>query len=174
MMSFRERMEYLEELKRKTVTMKHPNGTYVCVKVSAETAKQLDKWSSSNNIPNPIAAKDFHTTIVYSRRGIPAVQQYNINLPINATIDGWKIFPSQNGKKCLVAVVKSQELVDHHETIHARYGASYDYPDYIPHITFSYDYTASKVPSSVPDVQVVYDRKNIEPLDPEFTSAKDD
>lgn len=174
MMSFRERMEYLEEVKRKNSKMRHPDGTYVAVKVSKPTQKVLDAWSKEHNIPNPIDPKDFHTTIAYSRKGIPDVVDHEMKLPIKAKIKEWKIFPSANGKRCLVAVVNSPELEDHHEVIHATYGATYDYPDYIPHITFSYDYGSGKVPTDIPDVEIVYDRKQIEPLDPEFTSAKED
>lgn len=174
-MTFRERMEYLEEVKRKNKAMKHPNGTYVSVKLSKASREALDKWSTEHNIPNPINPKDFHTTIVYSRKGVPEVVNYNIDLPIKTKIKGWKIFPSDSGmKRCLVAVVDSPELEKHHETIHNKYGASYDYDDYIPHITFSYDYGPAKIPTDIPDIELVYDRKSIQALDPEFTSEKDD
>lgn len=172
-MSFRERMKYLDEVKRKNKSMRHPNGTYMSVKLSRASREALDKWSTEHNIPNPINPKDFHTTIVYSRKGIPGVVDYSIELPIKAKIKGWKIFPSESGtKRCLVAVVDSPELEKHHEAIHGEYGASYDYADYIPHVTFSYDYGSSKIPTNIPDIELVYDRKAIEALDPEFTSEK--
>ena len=62
-----------------------------------------------------------------------------MELPINAETAGLKIFKQQNGKNCLVTVLKSKDLTAHHETIMDKYGATYDFDTYIPHITLSYD-----------------------------------
>jgi len=162
--------KYLEE----KIKMKHPNGTYMSVKVSRATQKLLDKWSREHNIPNPIDPKDMHTTLVYSRKPVPESDDYPINFPIACKIKEWQIFPTGNeGKKCLVAVVESEVLQQHFRAIHTLYGASFDYPKYIPHITLSYDYGLNKVPTDLPDFTIVYDDKDFQPLDPAVLTKKD-
>lgn len=173
-MTFRQRMAYLDELKKKYNYMtKHPNGTYLCVELDRQSRKLLEDWVKNHNIPNAADAKQYHTTVVYSRKGIPDVNAYPFELPISAKIKRWDIFPSQNGKKCLVAIIDSGELHDHFTAIHKQYGATYDYPDYKPHITVSYDYTGS-TPRDVPNFPVVFSKVKIEPLDPEVEIKKMD
>lgn len=172
MMTFKEMYLHLEAVRRKNMN-KHINGTYVSAKVSRASSKAIYDWVKSNSIPNAADPKQYHTTITYSRKGIPDVEQHAFDVPIAGQITGWKIFPTQNGSNCLVAVVQSLDLEDYHHTIQNEYGATYDYPDYIPHITVSYDYNGS-IPKTVPDAKVVYDKVVVEPLDPEYISKVSD
>ena len=103
----------------------------------------------------------------YSRRGIPLVTSYDFKLPEDVTIDSWKIFPSQSGKKCLVLAINSKSLQSTHKDIIKKYGATYDYETYVPHITVSYDYNSDDIPESLPDVKITFSRVNIEPLESE-------
>ncbi len=171
-MTFRQRMEYLDEVRRKYLDMKkHPGGTYVAVHLSKQSAKELGAWVNSHNIPNKADPKQYHTTITYSRKGVPDVVNYKIDLPINCKITEWKIFP-HGEKKCLVGIVDCSILEDHHNAIKNTYGATHDYPDYAPHITISYDYGDNPVPKDVPDFNIVYDKTKVEPLDVDYTSIK--
>lgn len=117
----------------------HKNGTYISVKPDKQSKDALRDWAVTNKIPNPLDVKDMHCTVIYSRKGIPEAKHYDMELPINAKTSGLKIFKQQNGKNCLVTVVKSKDLSAHHETIMDKYGATYDFDTYIPHITLSYD-----------------------------------
>lgn len=172
-MTFKERMQYLGEVRRKNTDMsKHPNGTYMSVTLSAKSQKTLDEWVTNNNIPNPADPKQYHTTIVYSRRGVPEVEDYKIKLPINASIKEWKIFSTQSNTQCLVAIMDSEQLTNDHNTIKQRYGATHDYPDYHPHVTVSYDFGSNTVPSEVPSMELNYDKVEIKPLDPQFVPPK--
>ena len=173
LMTFRQRMQYLDEVRRKNKDMKHPDGTYMAVTCNRATRAALDKWSTEHNIPNPVDPKDFHITIVYSRKGVPELADYEIELPLKTKIVEWKIFPAGD-KKCLVGVVDSKELRQHHAKIHSQYDATYDYDEYIPHVTLSYDYGAAKPPTDLPDFDIVLDKKKVNPLDPQYTSKKSD
>lgn len=164
-MKFREMYDFIQEVKKKD----HPGGTYICAKVSKKSREQMQKWVNEYNIPNAADPKQYHTTIVYSRKGIPEVTEYKIDFPIEASIKGWEIFNSGE-KKCLVAVVDCPELTKCHEEIRKKYGATHDYPDYHPHITVSYDYGNAKVPDVVPDFKITYTSSQIEPLDLEYTA----
>ena len=172
-MTFKEMYAFLKNLEEKNMT-KHPGGTYVCANLSRQSKDALGKWVEENNIPSPADPKQYHTTITYSRKGIPTVTDHKFDLPIKGKIIKWKIFPAQDNKKCLVAVVDSPDLEHYHTEIQTQYGAQYDYPDYIPHITVSYDYPSNSVPKILPALDITYVKIKIEPLDIDYTSVKED
>ena len=149
----------------------HVNGTYVSAKVNNVTLNKLDKWVSENGIKNATDPTTYHSTIVYSRKGVPQVKDYNFKTPITGSIKEWKLFPTQNGTKALVLIVKSDDLEKYHEDTRKLYGATWDYPDYHPHITISYDHSG-KVPDEIPNIPITYDKIDIESLDPDFVPEK--
>lgn len=155
---------YLGEVRSRNA-QGHLNGTYVALNVDQSTRDKLANWVKENNIPNPSDPKQYHSTIVYSRKGIPSVANHKFNLPLTGSIKEWKIFPSGESNKCLVAIIESDELHKLHEAIRSKYGATHDFPDYHPHITLSYDYGNNKVPNSLPVIPIKYDSTVIEPLD---------
>ena len=169
MMTFRERMLFLENLKVKN----HAGGTYMSAKVSPKSKKELSAWVSTHNIPNAADPKQYHATIIYSRKGVPEIKDYVIPTPLTGKLTSWKIFDNGD-KKCLVAIIDSPDLVKHHEEIRSKFGATHDYPQFSPHITISYDYGNTKVPEELPNLPIVFDSTHIEPLDTEFTPAKKD
>jgi 2'-5' RNA ligase len=172
-MTFKQRMEYLDEVRRKNLDMeKHPNGTYMSTTLSKKSQKDLDNWVSKNNIPSPADPKQYHSTIIYSRKGVPEVKNYKIDLPMKDKIKEWKIFPTQSGAKALVAIMDSPALENHHKTIRKEYGATHDYPDYHPHVTVSYDFGDGPAPTEVPALELEYDDTELKPLDPQFVPPK--
>lgn len=174
-MTFKERMRYLDEVKQRNKDMsKHPNGTYISATLSKKSQKDLDSWVSKQNIPNPADPKQYHSTIIYSRKGIPEAKNHKITLPMSAKIKEWKIFPTQTGGKCLVAIMDSPELEKHHKHFRSEYGATHDYPDYHPHVTISYDFGDLPVPKEIPNLELEYDDTEFKPLDPDFVPPKKD
>ena len=168
-MTFRQRMEYLEEVRKKRLDMsKHPNGTYVCAELSKKSQKQLSDWASNFNIPNPANPKQYHTTIIYSRKGIPEVTDHKFSLPIKGTITKWDIFTSDSGDKCLVGHIESPELNALHKQLRSEYGATHDFDSYNPHVTLSYKYGSDTLLETVPDFKLEYTKIKIEPLDPDY------
>lgn len=150
----------------------HPKGTYISATLSKKSQDDLDKWVTEHNIPNPSEPSEYHSTLIYSRKGIPDAKNYDIPLPMKSKIKGWKIFPTQAGGNCLVAIMDSPEMTKHHKTIRKEYGATHDYPEYHPHVTISYDYGDLPVPKEVPDLELEYDDTEFKPLDPDFVPPK--
>lgn len=163
MMKFREMLTMLEALKVKNT---HPHGTYVAAQMGKSSIKQLDKWCTDNNIVNPCDPNQYHTTIIYSKKGVPDVKHFDFKLPITANVSEFKIFDADHGR-CLVAVVDSAQLDDYHKRICTEYGATHGYPDYHAHVTLSYDYTPKEVPTVLPTMALVFDHIKIEKLDGE-------
>ena len=49
------------------------------------------------------------------------------------------IFETADKKRALVVVLKSEYLVNRHKELMTNYNLTYDFDEYIPHITLSYD-----------------------------------
>lgn len=150
----------------------HPDGTYISAKLSAADSKKLFKFASDLKIPELVDKTDYHATIIYSRKGIPEVKDYKITVPITAKIVGWNIFKTQTGARCLVAILESKALTNTHEYIMSKYGATYDFKEYLPHITVSYDYGSDVAPKESPDMTVTFDVVSTEGLDPVYIPKK--
>lgn len=162
-----------ELLREIAMNTSHPDGTYVSVKLSKKSQSDLDSWVSKNNIMNASDPSEYHSTVIYSRVGVPNAKSYDLNLPITASISGWKKFDtklSESGK-CLVAIVDSPDLNKHHNNLVNDYGATHDFEGYHPHITISYDYDGD-IPEDVPSFNITYDDSDFKPLDPKFSPKK--
>lgn len=160
---------FITEIKDKS----HPDGTYISAKLSDDSSNALDKWVTNNNIQNATDPKEYHSTVVYSRKGIPDAKSYDLGLPIQGKITKWELFPTQSGTKALVGIVDSPELTKHHVTLKKDFGATHDYPEYHPHVTISYDHAGPK-PSEVPDFNITFDKSEFKALDPTFVPPTKD
>lgn len=110
-------------------------GLYVGAKFSGITLDAIEDLQKRLKVPNPVPRDKIHTTIVYSRVNVPykpAVGSFEI-----ARSGSLEIFEN-DGVRCLVFVLDSDYLQYRHAYAMAL-GATYDYPDYKPHITLSYN-----------------------------------
>jgi 2'-5' RNA ligase len=149
----------------------HPDGTYIATQLSKESKKLLDDYVTSLDIQNAADPDQYHSTVIYSRKGVPESVNYPFALPFKAKVKEWKLFPTQTGTKALVAIMDSPELEKAHKDIRTKYGATHDYPDYHPHVTISYDHLGD-LPSEIPDMELEYDDIEAKPLNPTFVPAK--
>lgn len=117
----------------------HQEGLYVAAFFSDETNNLLAGYCSKNNIPNSVPAPSLHTTIVYSRVPVLGFEpNHTLEVPVNTTYAKLDVWETQAGPKCLVLHFFSPYL-------HIRFqeamslGATYDFDEYKPHVTLSYD-----------------------------------
>lgn len=117
------------------------SSRYVGVHFTPETKAKIRAIIDDEDIPNGITDVDkYHSTVAYSKgSGFP---DYNVSgtlaEPEEGVIDSFDVFPSKDGNNCLVAKLSCPFLHQkHQETLQA--GANYDYEEYKPHITLSYD-----------------------------------
>lgn len=148
----------------------HKDGTYVNVKLNELDKDKLYDWVLSHDISNPLDKDEYHVTVIYSRAPCPEAENYNYELPITGHITGWKIFDAPIGR-CLVAHVDSSKLQTINTELKRDYGATSDFPDYIPHITVSYDYKG-ELPTEFPDMLVTFDKVQVKGLDPTWRPKK--
>jgi 2'-5' RNA ligase len=116
-------------------------GTFVGVYLSKDSKAAVTELMEKLDIPNPISSSEMHMTVIYSRKHLPEFKprgKLDENLVITPTkLD---IFPAQSGdNKVLVVRFKSDELCKRHKEIMDEHGATYDFDEYKPHLTLSYD-----------------------------------
>lgn len=144
------------------------NGTYVGLKMDPDSKEALKAFQKS--IPNPLSSSEFHTTLIYSRKPFTFESRGKLDEPIVAKPKKFSIFDTQTGARCLVIELESKEIEERHRYIMDKYKATYDYPEYKPHVTLSYDigdFDISKLKiEDVPEVKFVseYDQ----PIDLEW------
>lgn len=147
--------------------LKHSKGTYSSLNLSPSSSNNLFTWCQEH-IKGDLTPKDqYHVTLVYSRKGIPEAKNETIDLPLTVKAVGWDIFPTQDGDKCLVLRVESPELHKLHKLYREKYGATYDYDEYKPHVTVSYKFKGEE-PREVPDVTLEFDKHTFKGLDPDW------
>lgn len=135
-------------------------GLYVAAKFSELTLDALEKLQRSLKVPNPVPREKLHTTIVYSRINVPyKVASGSFEIAQSGKLT---IFETQSGANALVFELESDYLAARHNYAKAL-GATYDFPDYRPHITLSYDVGPLTYKGSH-DVPVILDREYAEEL----------
>ena len=110
-------------------------GTYVAMKFSESTLNAIEGIQKELKLLNPVSRSDIHSTICYSRKYINyPLQSEEILVSNEQTL---RIFDTDKGP-ALVLELDSLHLSARHE-LSKLLGATYDFPDYIPHITLSYN-----------------------------------
>jgi len=109
-------------------------GTYVGGRFSKDVEKGLEEFCKDNDIPN--INTDYHTTIMFSRSKLEGYESAG-KVQYDTPLHSFKIF--EGDTKVLVLQLDSPDLKARHEYLMKEYDGTYDFPDYIPHITLSYD-----------------------------------
>jgi len=121
------------------------NGTFAGARLADVTVQGLQRFQRENDIQNPIPPEKFHVTILYSRKPCPEYEPAGkYPAPIAADFLAWDLFPSQKDKdgnhsNCLVMKINSPELRARHRYLMDKHGATFDFDEYIPHLTLSYN-----------------------------------
>lgn len=126
-------------MKLNEIAKKIPDGSYVGVYFDKDSIKAIKELTLSLKVPNRIPSDKMHSTIIYSRKYVPELKADNSHYPMEAVGKELHIFNTQDDKRALVMKLDCQALVDRHNDIMAEYQTTYDFPEYIPHITLSYD-----------------------------------
>lgn len=128
----------MKMLSFKEYLMEEKKGTYAAVQPSKSDGEQLHKMLVAHGVPNPETPEKLHATLLYSRKHLPL---YNPDeeLEHHADIHKLEVWPTKSGKNCLVMKLHSPALEKRHELLMKKHRATYDYPDFKPHVSLSYD-----------------------------------
>lgn len=144
---------------------KMAKGTYAELGMSEKSRQRIFEWLENYGIENLSDPETYHCTVVFSgKKHIPELNSYNPPLPILAEVKGWHIFPTQTGTNCLVLDVDNEEIQALHKYAEDL-GATWDFPEYHPHVTVSTDYQHEEVPEEFPPVKITFVNFNVEDLD---------
>lgn len=119
----------------------NPDGTFVGVHLSKKSKDALAEAAAKMKVPNKLRRDKMHATLIYSRKYLPEFKaKGKFDEPLTATPDKLEIFPSQDGNSnVLVVRLDAPDLVKRHKEIMKEHGATYDFDEYKPHITLSYN-----------------------------------
>lgn len=150
-------------------------GTFIGIRPTSESERDLRNFIKSLGLPDP--KFDLHVTVALHKT-------LTLNIPtrsieIYPEIQGFDLFGPE--KNCLVLKLNSPELEARHEELRARYQLPWDYEDYQPHLTLSYDFKG-ELPE-LPDFQIVLKNEYLEDFNtdciviskslPRFLKSKD-
>lgn len=124
------------------------NGTYMAVRVSATSSLGIRSHLADCGIETVASELEprLHCTVIYSRKPCPDmindIDRQAVHL---ASFLSWEVFTGSDGSDVLVMVLKCPSLVARHKYLMRKHEATYDFPEYHPHITVSCNY-AGKSP----------------------------
>lgn len=119
------------------------SGTYAAVTFSEDTVASLAELQEKLEVPNPLDSSDFHSTLLYSRKPLPNyIAQGELTPVVTSDTEDFtlQIWPSNGGEKnVLVLTYPCEWLSNRWESLMDEHGATWDFPDFTPHVTLSYD-----------------------------------
>lgn len=119
-----------------------PRTLYVSRKVI--NADEIITWAKGQGFTKTLLPADMHVTIAFSRQAIDwmkAGSSWSENDKGNLTIKpgGARLVEPLGPKGAVVLLFNSSDLSWRHQDIKRSTGASWDWPEYQPHISISYD-----------------------------------
>lgn len=124
-------------------------GTYVAGYFSDESQNQIFELAKKIGVPNLVPKDKYHVTIIFSKKTISYKGLNDLKEPWIVEAAEFHVFPTQSGKKCLVLKLDAPDLVHQHNKIMKKYKeATYDFDEYIPHVTLSYDMKDFEMPKN--------------------------
>lgn len=116
-------------------------GVYVAVNYTNGTTNKIHELF--DGVPNLVPKDKIHTTVIYSRTGDfnnVDISQYDDISKAYCFCYGLDVWKTQDGKNALVMKIpNAMHLIEAHRQLMKKYDLSYDFPEYQPHITISYD-----------------------------------
>jgi len=124
--------------------IKELNGTYAGYRFSTNTKNSLYDFINKYKIPNKIDKNELHTTLLYSTKNLPNYKAAGkLESPYIGIPKKFFIWDTKNDdgdtKLVLVLTFKCPELVARHKELMKKYNAKFDFSEYKPHVTLSYD-----------------------------------
>lgn len=142
-------------------------GTYAAVRFTPETLDRIEELQKKLKLPDPVSRDKLHSTILYSRVWVPFVpEKGELLLGSVCRLESWK---SQSNKNVLLLTYDSEYMRFRHD-VGTALGATFDFPDYTPHVTLSYDIGSLKFNlGEIFNLELVRSKEYVEDLDLNWT-----
>ncbi len=154
-----------ENLKQKLKLKAHFFGTFIELNYD-DSIDELNDWVKENVKDGELLDKlQYHTTVHYSRKGNFYAERESKPVKIKVEVIGLELLGEN--KDILVALVKSPQIEEMHKELKRKYNLSYDWPEYLPHISIA---KTNKLPKTkIPHMELTTSYMIVKPLDPEFS-----
>lgn len=148
-------------VKLKTIT-EGVKGTFIGVKLTPESNLRLAGWMRQNLIQDPEPEGELHITLVIDKdKPIPYHPvKYGTPIPIDPSTYSIDIFGKDNN--VMVLKFECPFLEDRHNKLRRKYGLSWDFPSYSPHITLTNTIQEIKTELEVPNFELEFGREYME------------
>lgn len=112
-------------------------GLFIGLQLAEQDLKNIEKFQQAINLPNCVKPEEIHCTLFSTTDDFNYVSTLDLPVEIkNLTLGKIK---TQSGVDCLVLYFNSEKLTQYHDEIAHKYGVRPFYPEFIAHITLSYD-----------------------------------
>ena len=139
-------------------------GTYAGVRFDTDTIKRIKEFAKAYKIPERLPSDKLHSTLLYSKKHLPDYQaagEYDNPLVGKPkSFDVWESQPDDDGVKsnCLILQIDCPTLVARHKELMDEHDAEYDFDEFKPHVTLSYnigDFDVSTLdPKQIGDINI--------------------
>lgn len=110
-------------------------GTYVACRFNEETLDAIQRIQEELRLPNPVPREELHSTVIYSRTNVPFIPD---DTPEHLSDQSYlRVFETPT-KNVLVLAYESAYMQKRHQYGNIL-GATYDFDEYVPHITIAKD-----------------------------------
>lgn len=125
-------------------------GRLIC---DDETTKKLNEFCKSIGLNE--VSDEFHCTLLYSGDNVEKLLKKKLKLkfPLKAKVKAYHLFG--DNKNCLVLGLENEKINQSWDQLMSA-GANWDYPEFTPHLSLSYNFADSNVPSNLPDFDIVF------------------
>lgn len=143
--------------------VRESKGTYAGVRFNTDTIAAIEKFQNEHGISNPVPLDKLHTTLLYSRKYLPDYSPAGAYDPPEVGkakgFDVWESQADESGHKtkCLVMEFDCPGIIARHKKLMKAHDATYDFDEYKPHITLSYDFDGdvNKLPEFTNAINIV-------------------
>lgn len=143
-------------------------GLFVGVKLSADSKKKIAKYIQDAEIPNACSVDDMHCTVLYSRKPCPDYKPPGrYDKPLVGKPGKFEVWDNRDKtRNVLVLTLNSPDLAKLHKKLMKDHPATYDFPEYKAHVTFSYDFGDKNVKDLDPiDFRLEFDEEYDDTVD---------
>jgi len=152
-----------------TDKIKTDEGIYIELVCDKLTKERLNNYV--RKYIDPVSDfDDFHTTLIYSKNKFEGNVTVDLSLDkIYTKAKEFKKFINQDGTTAVVLELQCLACIELHNTLMKSYDFKYDFDEYIPHITLTYDganVDTDNMP--LPNFMIKFDTINIEPLNANY------
>lgn len=141
----------------------HTFGTISKLSLSNNSANQLYNWCISNDI-ECIKPEKLHCTVLFSRQLVLKLTVLDQSkLKIIAKVKNWKVLGP-----ALTLELDSPNISKLHNWMISQ-GGTHDYAEFVVHTSVSYNWDkSSPLPSILPDFDLIFDKLEVEAIDPVY------